>query len=147
METITLQDTATETKLFTYVDPFRAELDSLGASRIFTINWLEAQPDEEIHSGPDARRGDHLIEVVVWYPLGPDGFKWLDAQKMVMQDRHVIIKQLRDDAKWIGFNADNTGTDIGLHKRWPEGEEIETDDGSLIFRSKWACKVYEVETV
>jgi len=150
METITPQDTATETKLFSFIDPYRDNMAVMGAARLFTVNYLEGEPDDEIHATNDMRRGDHVVEVVVWYPLGVDGFEWLDAQAMVLADRHVIIKQLRDDSKWIGYDADNTSTDVGLHNRWPAGEELTvedvgTDNSALVLHSKWDINVLEVE--
>jgi len=150
IETTTPQDTTTETKGFSFIDPHRDDLSVMGAARLFTINYISGEPDSEWHAGIDARRGDHVIQVELWYPLGVDGFGWLDVQALMLADRHVLIKQLRDDTKWVGYDADNTSGSIGLHKRWPAGEELEvadigTEASALVLRMNWNCNIYEVE--
>jgi hypothetical protein len=66
---------------------------------------------------------------------------------IVLQDRHDIIKQLRDDTKRRGYNADNTTTDVGLYQRRRNGDQLIKDDPKLWrLLMEWECKILESES-
>lgn len=117
-----------------------------GNTRRFVVTWLEAEEDQDVTEGY-SRTAYHYLELLVLYPTAIGSHDAI--QRMMLSDRHDIIKQLRNPALWVGYDADNPTTDLGLLNRWRVSDRLsfEGDDDQLWeLRMRWRCQVTEVET-
>lgn len=151
VEAIDPTDTTVMRNAFVAIDPRpttgRDPRTSSGLTRCFTVTWLGA--DEQnvvggngITDGLNSRTADHRFDVSVYY----DGkLKWADVQAMMLSDRHDLIKALRLPSTWVGYDANNSSTVLGVYDRRIEADEVDAEDDFLILRQVWRCTINETE--
>lgn len=121
---------------------------SSGFERRFFVTWHGSSADSE-SGAPQAENGycrtaAHDYSVEISYPAL---MQYDDMLALVCDDRHDLIKQLRDADKWLGYDSSHTTTDIGLWQRLRVSDELETsDNGIWTFRQRWRCLINEVES-
>jgi len=148
METITPTNTATSAKAyFRRYDPLKSDPpDSSGGWRKFFVKISGG--DEDLGaSDAQARESWMAAAIFVAYPARA-GYD--DMNRLVQQDRHDILKQMRTGADIIaaaqtrenrlGYDADNTTTNIGLIHREPSGWNL--DDAEAVWFLELRFKIY-----
>lgn len=120
---------------------------SSGLTRGFAVTWKGA--GEQNMVGGDAicdtyssRFADHVYELVVYYSAK---LKWEELQKLLLSDRHDIIKALRYPSTWVGYDASHTTDSLGLANRWIESDDTEDTDEYVALRQTWRCSIEETE--
>ena len=103
--------------------------------------------DEDIDmSDMSERNAHHTYRLVIVYSVGPDGLKWTDAHDIIAQDRHDLILTLRNQGNRVGYDADNTTTDIGIMHRWRVSDDLATGNPTTwTLEQRWRCTVNEAE--
>jgi hypothetical protein len=133
---------------FRNFDPLkRSPKRSTGDVRKFSVAWLGSRADGEDES-PDAndmysRTARHNFEISVEYPAV---YPWDTMQQLVADDRHDILRALRDQANNIGYSASNATTDIGLWERRRTSDSLQTDDDVWILKLDYTAIINEPET-
>lgn len=134
---------------FVMYDPLKIVAKrSSGFERRFFVAWHNS--DADIQSNVShaengyCRTADHDYTVEVSYPaLLP----YDDMIALICDDRHDLIKQLREPDKWVGYDSSHATTDIGLWRRLRVSDELETNDNGIwTFRQRWRCYINEVES-
>lgn len=116
---------------------------SAGIVRLFSVLW-QNQSEELGITDTEDREANHTYVISVAYP--PDGYRLSLLQEIILQDRHDIIKALRDPNSWDGYNSKNTTTDIGLYNReFKSAEMIEVNDSVWELRLTVICTIKEGE--
>lgn len=88
--------------------------------RRFWVEWNGSDPDKD-SSSPIQRLAWHDIQVHIVYPILLDV---LDLQKLILADRHDLIKTLRAPANRVGYNDTNPTDNVGLYARIRNGDEL-----------------------
>lgn len=145
MESISPTDTTSANK-FRFVDIERLDPDEMPhAMRLFAVRWQGSAPD----FGPTDlydRWADHTFDIEVYYPVGPGGMSTRKLQKMLLRDRHDIAKALRDPSKFVGYDASNTSTDVGIKNRVMIGDALDRNNPAVwTYRASWRLTIQEVE--
>jgi len=140
IETCTPQLTRGGLGSFKYLNATPAA-QSTGTSRGFTVGRPRAgEIDGTTNCYSRIQDLHFMVEVFYGSHFTPEALA-----EVIEQDRHSLIKQLRDQRLWKGYDATHTTDDIGLMARWPEPDEV-TQVGSLtVLRLPWRCKVKEIE--
>jgi hypothetical protein len=115
--------------------------ESLGQTREFTIK----RDGREGFAGVTnmySRTAKHAYVVDVVYPTS---LKRDALDEVISQDAHDIITALRDPAKYLGFNASNTATNIGIRDRLENSDQVLEDADLWTLRIKFDVTVKEVE--
>lgn len=106
---------------FEEYDPLRGQAaDGTGGLRKFYVEWRASEEDVGA-SDADNREAWHNVWLHVEYPTA---LTFTDLQILVLQDRHDLIKQLRDATTRVGYDASHAATDIGLIRRIVAGVEL-----------------------
>lgn len=149
IEAITPTSSVVGRRAFRRIDTLDIDpAQSSGLSRGFRVAWVASDEEhqvsgEGITDGLYNRAATHTFEVEVYYSTK---LKWTDLHTVVLSDRHDLTKQLRDPDTWVGYNASNTTTDIGIYDRIRESDELDTDDpGYWVLRQSWRVIINEVE--
>lgn len=117
--------------------------DGTAGIRRFFVEWTDSDSDVDA-TDHDNREAHHNFIVTVCYP--GSSLPWRRLHKLILQDRHDLIKQLRDDDNKVGYNASNTTTDIGLMHRFRGGDElIKEEDEIWRLRIQFRCLIEENE--
>lgn len=158
IEQITPTNTSAVDREFQWVDSarFSASGDSSGHARNFDVVWSPGEEDHIVGSqlvidALNSRIAEHMFVVRLFLPAS-----WLsgDLHNVMLDDRHDVIKQLGDPAKWVGYDASNTTTEIGLYDRVKVTEELvkeaaDSDDedeaDSYVLNMVFRCVVEETE--
>jgi hypothetical protein len=115
---------------FRRFDPFEAEpANTSGWVRAFFVHWLGSSLDIGA-TNLDIREAIHPVFVHIIYP--PAALPYEELEAMWLQDRHDIIKAMRDQAQRAGYDADNTTGDIGLMVRRRGSPDTVRAGGELI---------------
>jgi hypothetical protein len=131
------------------VDPDRiAPEQSSGLTRGFSVSWNTGGADHEmggqqVTDGLEDRNSDHefTVEMIYSKKLGHR-----DLMSAMLQDRGAILKEMGNADKWIGFNASNTTTAIGLWDRICVSSERDAEDESFtVLRMVFRCAINESE--
>lgn len=139
----TLTPTTGKTK-FKVVDPINDDIgDHSGSFRRFYVEWESSQEDLTMTDGY-SRRAEHSIRLTVFYPASK-ARSHKDLRSIILQDRHDIIKRLRDTQYYNGFNADNSSTDLGLEYRQRLDDELTTGEHLWVFEMTFECTIEEIE--
>lgn len=147
LEAITPTSTTSSFK-FRSFDPLkRSPKRSTGDVRKFSVSWLGSGADGE-DEAPDAndmysRTARHNFEIKIEYPAV---YPWDTMQQLVADDRHDILKALRNQANNVGYNASNTTTDIGLWERRRTSDSLEINDDVWILKLNYLAIINEPET-
>ena len=116
--------------------------ESSGLERSFIISWL-GSGDDDIPTDQDIRVSEHkfLVQVVYWPGRG-----WETAHELILQDRHDLIKCLRDDAKFCGYDAEHSTDALRLFGRVRDSDEIDMSDPDVwVLRMIWKCYIADEE--
>jgi hypothetical protein len=92
-----------------------------------------------------SRLGDHLFRVEVYYSSDK---KWQELQRLLLIDRHDLIKALSNSDDYNGINAANPSTATSMHSRTLESSEIDYDNieqGWVTLHQEWLCTLNESE--
>lgn len=141
------QTTATNTKVrnkFESYDPFRVQPESsTGWLRKFYIDWQSSNEDIGA-TDMTAREAWHLFNVKLVYPAR---LPQLDMMQLITQDRHDILKTLRDPDKRFGYDASHTTTDVNLMNRIRTGDQLSLNNDAEIFdlTIQYKCLIRELE--
>ena len=134
---------------FTALDSTRLKPEqSAGTTRGFAVNWLGCDEEHQIDGtgvtdGGENRQAQHRFELEVYYSTK---IKHRDLLQLILADRADITKLLRADANWVGYDDDNSTTDIGLWERIREADEIDTEEPThWVLRQIWRCTINEDE--
>lgn len=132
-------------KPFRWIDPRRVDSDGSPTTRLFHVQWLDGDDDRDASvTDMVERRAVHRFQLDVLYPRE---YESMLLQEIVLQDRHDIIKALRDDRLWVGTSAADPLSDIGLKSR-TLGSPTEMVDGETntpTLRMIWECEIWETE--
>lgn len=130
-------------KRFAWYDPRRLDSDASPVCRLFNVRWLGDDDDGSSVTDMVERRALHRYRLDVLYP---DEHESMLQQEIILQDRHDLIKALRDDRLWVGTSADDPAADIGLQSRRNLPSELIDDDTSTsTLRMVWECEIWETE--
>lgn len=130
-------------KNFNRLDPKQIALnESAGLERNFVITYLGSDSDDT-PTDEAIRTAEHKFLVQVLYNPGRG---WEVAHELILNDRHDLIKALRDDAKFDGYDSSHTTDAIRLHGRIRENDEIDMSDPDVwVYRAIWKCYITEEE--
>lgn len=131
-----------ERRRFVHYDPdhIMAE-DSDGLQRAVVVKWEGSEEDTGI-TDMAQREAEHKIIVSVAYP---GTWPWDRLHEIVASDRNDLIKQLRDPAKYVGIQGNET-LDVGLQRRWRNNDTLEIiDGGGALLSIAFSCNVLELE--
>jgi cytochrome oxidase Cu insertion factor (SCO1/SenC/PrrC family) len=144
METITPTNDDVRQKFVAFDPAKETPSNASGWFRKFYIDWRDSKGDFAA-TNVVQRESIHYFLITIYYPVVRS--EWARMHHIVLQDRHDIIKQLRDDTKRRGYNADNTTTDVGLYQRRRNGDQLIKDDPKLWrLLMEWECKILESES-
>jgi hypothetical protein len=117
IESLTPTHTTFAQKKFFNIDPLRQpEEITTGMTRGFAVRWAgSSEPDDPTDMYD--RAADHVFELRIVYAIGQYGLGWNNGHELALQDRHDIVEELRDTSSYVGYDADNTSTDIDLKHR------------------------------
>lgn len=129
---------------FVRYDPHLLDADvSSGLIRAFTVSWDSADSFQDVTDIED-RVAQHIYTVEVVYPI--EKFKHAELQYILLQDRHDIIKVLRDSALFIGHDHLNSTTNIGLWSRFLITDELRRPvPTTWALTQRWRCDIKESE--
>ncbi len=134
---------------FIQTDPFRIDPEqSSGLTRHYSVLWMgggsgQTVGEEGVIDGLTDREATHTIELRTYYH--PSKIKFDRLQLAIAQDRHDILKTLRDPDTFVGYNASNTATDIGLLDRYNTDETVDYSDTLITVTYGWQCIIRESE--
>jgi hypothetical protein len=129
---------------FRLVDPLADEIENTtGSLRKFYVAWSGSEEDLDLTDGYD-RQAEHAISTVFHYPDATFE-NYGNLRDLVLQDRHDLIKTLRNNDNRLGYDADNTTDAIGLWHRVRADDELDTGDAVWILTINWTCTISEVE--
>jgi hypothetical protein len=121
------------------------------ASRGFEVTWLGSDEDNThddsyFADGHNVREAVHRYMVEVYYSTR---YRREELQRAVLQDRHDMTKLLRDNdgsgSSFVGYNASNSSTNIGIHYRIRESDELVIAEDYWIYRAIWRVLLEENE--
>lgn len=128
--------------LFTHFDPTCVEPEAgEGFVRHFYVEWMDSNEDLS-SSDSDRREAWHDYRVHVFYPLI---LTYSDMHKLIMLDRHDLLYRLRRKQYCVGYDANNTDTEIGLLNRHRIGDELDKSNNIWRLSIGWRCKILENE--
>ena len=128
---------------FRFADPFADEIgNQSGSKRRFFVAWTGSGPDTDLTDMRE-RTAEHDYVLTVFYPTANQNFH--ELTKLVLQDRHDIVDLLRDPTSWVGTDADNTTTALGIYHRMRSGDELTLDDDVWSLEISWTITLNEVE--
>lgn len=130
---------------FESYDPMKDNVpDSSAGCRKFYVEYMSSE-SEGGATDIVSREAWHTVNVHIEYPCR---FGFNDTQIMILQDRHQVIKKLRDTTSWVGYR-DLTGTDatanIGLIHRLSAGTAL-TKISPELWRLTYQFKCYQLES-
>ena len=130
---------------FRWVDGERLEPEQV-ANRSFTVRWGGSEEENLIRGNgftydPSYRVADHRFMLDIYY-RGGGKLKDSTLHDLILQDRHDIIVELYNK-NLVGYDADNTSDQLGLHDRIRESDEIVAEGAAWIYRSVWRCQIME----
>ena len=127
---------------FRHYNPYASD-PSKSAFRRFFVQWHGSDPDYAA-TDLDHREAPHQLRLHVDYPTTIDSD---DLEEMILQDRHDLIKKLRDSTSYVGISKDNTTAATGLMRRLRIGDATEREQfpGVVRLMIDWECKIEESE--
>lgn len=128
---------------FREIDPFDLiSGDQSGSMRNFWVDWTGSDEDGEPTDLYD-RVASHEYVVHIIYPKANASHQ--KVMRTIARDRHQINKALRNPDGFLGYNAANPSTDIGLWERKRTSDELSMDEDIWELTTVWQCTVREVE--
>jgi hypothetical protein len=132
-------------KPFRWMDLAQMDPDNHPALRLFQVRWLgEGQDDGDSVTDLAERRALHRYGIEVFYAADYD----LEViQEIILQDRHDLLKTLRDPRLFVGTGSGDSTSDVGLQARRSVGIRTDFDDEerSIILRLEYECEIWETE--
>jgi hypothetical protein len=89
------------------------------------------------------RKAEHIFQLEVTYP-STSKVDLASLSTMILQDRHDLIKALRDPSGYDGHDGD-ASAQFGLWSRVRRGDELTRDQNNFTLRQRWHCLVREEE--
>jgi hypothetical protein len=114
--------------------------EATGGLRMFFVEWLSSGPDGGATMEP-LRESEHLVQLHVEYPFV---LKWEEMHMLVLQDRHDLIKRLRDPQYFVGYKGSTSGA-TGMFARWRLRDLLDKTTRLWRYSSQWRCTVREEE--
>ena len=127
---------------FRWSDPQRTDADvSAGTARTFCVVWRGSTAVHEVEDLTE-RWAIHEFAVDVSYPAEMEAeFRHM----VVAQDRHDIVKTLRDPTYFVGYPGSAVPS-IGLHSRELATDELTQESPQTWrYRQTWRCVICEAE--
>lgn len=144
LEGLTLTNTTFNNRLSEY-DPLLEALPQASSAwvRRFYLEWIDSSADAHA-TDSDRREAVHLFRLYVNYPEVIPHDRLRDV---ILQDRHDMAKLLRAPASRLGYDANNTTTDIGLYHRMRAGDTIQVGTFEKVRQlvTDWRCLIREDE--
>jgi len=110
--------------------------------RMFSVEWDHGDQVMDF-SDLNERWSDQFLIFEISYDAKRDLDK---LTELIMTDKNQIHAALRNPDSFIGYDDDNTTTDIGLKGRWLDSEEQDRDRETMrILRLTWRVTVSETE--
>ena len=119
--------------------------DTAGCTRWYNVRWLgeEPQPEDEGVTDITERIAVHQFQLDILYP---NEIELKVRQKMMLKDRHAVIKKLRHHENFVGYSDKQPATNIGLWRRALVGVEAMTEtEKTTTLRMTWECTIKESE--
>jgi len=131
-------------KPFRWMDLAGVDAENYPALRLFQVLWLEEEDDEDSVTDLVERRAVHKILIEVAYA---DDYGLELRQEIMLQDRHDLIKTLRDPRLFAGTSASDPTGETGLQARRVTAARREFDDDAnmAILRIECDCEIWETE--
>lgn len=129
---------------FRPIDPAKLTPEQLAdGERLFWVDWVDEELPEDGVSDIYERIAPHRFELRVIY----SACDLQKRQKKALQDRHDIIKALRDTTLFVGYEAGNASADTGLIARWVRRvERTDETEGADTMVYSLECTIQETET-
>lgn len=115
--------------------------ESTGLERGFQVTWAGSEPQQAVTDQWQWVCNHRFIVEVLYSPTRG----WQESHELVLSDRWDLIKALRDDALFVGYDADNAATDLDVIDRWFEGDDfaVDPDASVFIYSQIWRATVRE----
>lgn len=128
---------------FEPVDLTVADPEALPLPRAYSVMWRGEEPADPSFSDATERVAEHRYSVEVYYPHEyPLDYR----QEIALCDRHDLLKALRDDENFFGWEAAHASDDIGLWARSVEGVELVDEmEHTATLRIDLRCTIREEE--
>ena len=112
-------------------------------TRAFYCQWLSSGGPRDIEDGY-FRASENAFIVSMFYSTD---YKWDVLNEMVTKDRNDMLKTLRSEASWSGYNDANPSAEIGLMDRLYTGTSLDVEPGfpTATLRLDFNCTVKELE--
>ncbi len=130
-------------QLFRFWDPTyeEDEDESSGFSRSFYVEWNGSEPDSAA-TDADRREAWHRFTVNLIYPVT---LNYQDMHVLIAQDRHDVIETLRADENRVGYDDNNSTTELGLYNRYCDGDDLIKEENIWILAQRYRCLIEESE--
>jgi len=132
-------------KPFRWMDLAQMDMDNHPALRLFQVRWLsEGRDDGDSVTDLAERRALHRYAIEVYYAADYD---LATIQEIVLQDRHDLLKTLRDPRLFVGTGSGDSTSDVGLVARRSVGIRTDFNDEEriIILRLEYECEIWETE--
>lgn len=145
--------TATEAFLpprFAEIDVNKVDVEQAsGLARKFTLQWRGSDEDNDalgsrIADDESQRLAAHTWIVAIYYPI--DKVDAARLERVILQDRHDVLKLLRSPASFAGYSAAQPSASVGIYNRIRIQDEIDRDSERVwSLRTTWRTLINETE--
>ena len=131
-------------KPFRWLDLATVDADRHPVARVFQVRWLREDDTGDSVTDLVERRALHRYVLEVAYATDYD---LVTLQEIILQDRHDIIKALRDPRLFVGTSSSDASADIGLQARRHIDARLEmmADTKMATLRIEYGCEIWETE--
>jgi len=110
--------------------------------RLFSAEWDRGDPVSDF-SDLNQRWSPQFFTFEISYDASRDLDK---LHALMFDDRNKIHAALRNPDNFVGYDDDNSATDINLKGRWLDSEEVDKDRETMwVMRQLWRLTVAEDE--
>lgn len=131
-------------KPFRWMDFDEIDTERHPVARVFQVRWMREDDLGSSVTDLVERRALHRYSLEVLYATDYD---LATLQEIILQDRHDIIKALRDPRNLVGTSSTDSATDIGLQARRYVDARLETEAEIKMatLRLEFECEIWESE--
>lgn len=116
---------------------------SSGTTRNFNLSWNGSASPGLVEDWSE-RIAQHSF--TLWVAYSTDYKNQSDLFGIILQDRHDLIKELRDSDHWLGYSADYSTTNIGLFNRYFQRDSIDaSNEVTWYLKQEYQCDILEGE--